>query len=88
MVGQLLEGNVLTPKLVGEQVGLHPVWVIFALLAGGAIFGFIGILIAVPLAAVIGVGTRFGLESYLGSRYFDDSAHHDAPHADDEGVGK
>ena len=71
-VGQILEGNVLTPKLVGDRVNLHPVWIIFALLAGGALFGFVGILIAVPLAAVIGVGVRFALELYLDSPFYDD----------------
>lgn len=70
-VGQLLEGNVLTPKLVGDKVGLHPVWVIFALFAFGALFGFVGVLIAVPAAAIIGVAVRFGLELYLDSKYFD-----------------
>lgn len=58
LIGQILEGYVLTPKLVGDKVGLHPVWVIFALLAGGALFGFIGVLIAVPVSAVIGVFVR------------------------------
>src|SRR3546814_17128587 len=58
-VGQAVEGNVLTPKLVGDRVGLHPVWVMFALLAGGALFGFVGVLLAVPVAAVIGVGVSF-----------------------------
>ena len=82
VVGQVLEGNVLTPKLVGGSVGLHAVWVIFALLAGGVLFGFVGILIAVPATAVIGVGVRFGLEVYLGSRYFDDGG---APAGGDEG---
>lgn len=67
VVGQILEGNVLTPKLVGGAVGLHPVWVIFALLAGGALFGFVGVLLALPAAAVIGVLTRFGLAEYLAS---------------------
>jgi predicted PurR-regulated permease PerM len=67
MVGQIIEGNFLTPKLVGERVGLHPVWVIFALLAGGALFGFLGILLAVPSAAVVGVLVRFGMEQYLES---------------------
>jgi predicted PurR-regulated permease PerM len=67
MVGQIIEGNFLTPKLVGERVGLHPVWVIFALLAGGALFGFLGILLAVPSAAVVGVLVRFGMDQYLGS---------------------
>lgn len=65
--GQMLEGNVLTPKLVGEKVGLHPVWVMFALMAGAALFGFLGVLIAVPAAAVIGVLVRFGVGRYLQS---------------------
>lgn len=65
--GQMLEGNFLTPKLVGDAVGLHPVWVIFALLAGGTLFGFVGVMLAVPMAAVIGVLTRFSLERYLAS---------------------
>ncbi|OUS14980.1 AI-2E family transporter [Rhodospirillales bacterium 47_12_T64] len=68
--GQFLEGNVLTPKLVGEKIGLHPVWVIFGLLAGGALFGFVGMLLAVPVAAVIGVGVRFALSEYMDSRYY------------------
>ena len=67
VVGQILEGYVLTPKLVGDRVGLHPVWVMFALLAGGALFGFVGILLAVPGAAAIGVLVRFGLARYLES---------------------
>ena len=58
LVGQMLEGNVLSPKLVGDRVGLHPVWIMFALLAGGALFGFVGVLIAVPVAAVVGVLVR------------------------------
>jgi predicted PurR-regulated permease PerM len=66
-VGQVLEGYVLTPKLVGEKVGLHPVWVMFGLLAGGTLFGFVGILIAVPVAAVVGVLSRFALTQYLNS---------------------
>lgn len=65
--GQAVEGNFLTPKLVGGRVGLHPVWVIFGLLAGGAIFGFVGVLLALPLAAVVGVGVRFALGRYLAS---------------------
>ncbi len=70
-VGQAAEGNFLTPKLVGDRVGLHPVWVIFALLAGGTLFGFTGILLAVPAAAVIGVLVRFTLESYRDSRLYE-----------------
>ena len=65
LVGQVLEGNFLTPRLVGGAVGLHPVWVIFSLLAGGALFGFLGVLIAVPAMAVIGVLARFALSRYL-----------------------
>lgn len=68
--GQLLEGFVLTPKLVGDQVGLHPVWVMFALMAGGGLLGFTGILIAVPAAAVIGVMVRFLIEQYISSPLF------------------
>ncbi len=64
LLGQALEGYVLTPKLVGDKVGLHPVWVIFALFAGGALFGFVGVLIAVPVAAVIGVFVRHILRWY------------------------
>lgn len=69
-IGQALEGNVLTPKLVGERIGLHPVWVMFALLAGGALFGFVGILLAVPVAAVVGVGVRFAFSQYRLSPYY------------------
>jgi predicted PurR-regulated permease PerM len=67
LVGQALEGNWLTPMLVGEKVALHPVVVIFALLAGGALFGFVGLLLAVPMAAVIGVLARYAIEQYLES---------------------
>lgn len=68
--GQFFEGNILSPKLVGASVGLHPVWVMFALFAFGAIFGFVGLLLAVPLAAMIGVLCRFGLRRYLASPLF------------------
>lgn len=66
-IGQILEGYVLTPRLVGERVGLHPVWVLFALMAGGALLGFTGVLLAVPAAAVIGVLVRFAIARYLQS---------------------
>jgi predicted PurR-regulated permease PerM len=62
--GQFLESNVLTPKLVGQSVGLHPVWLLFALSAFGTVFGFVGMLVAVPVAAALGVLTRFGLTQY------------------------
>ncbi len=66
-LGQLLEGMVLTPKLVGHRIGLHPVIVIFALLAGGQLFGFAGVLLALPASAAIAVGLRHTKNSYLGS---------------------
>ncbi|MEM9633409.1 MAG: AI-2E family transporter [Pseudomonadota bacterium] len=66
-VGQFLEGNVLQPKLVGDSTGLHPVTLMFALFAFGYLFGFVGMLVAVPAAAMIGVLARFGLKQYLAS---------------------
>ncbi|MFN4202798.1 MAG: AI-2E family transporter [Tabrizicola sp.] len=66
-VGQFFEGNILTPRLVGKSVGLHPVWLLFALSAFGTIFGFVGMLVAVPVAASIGVLTRFAMEQYRAS---------------------
>jgi predicted PurR-regulated permease PerM len=59
-VGQFVEGNILQPKLVGASVGLHPVWLMFALFAFGYLFGFVGLLLAVPMAAAVGVLARFG----------------------------
>lgn len=69
-VGQFLEGNVLQPKLVGNNVGLHPVWLMFALFAFGYLFGFVGMLIAVPAAAMIGVLIRFVLSQYMASALY------------------
>jgi predicted PurR-regulated permease PerM len=68
--GQLVEGNVLSPKLVGDRVGLHPVWLIFALLAFGSVFGFTGLIIAVPVAAAAGVILRFAVGSYRASELY------------------
>jgi predicted PurR-regulated permease PerM len=70
IVGQFIEGNILSPKLVGESVGLHPVWLIFALLAFGYLFGFVGLLVAVPLAATIGVLARFAFKRYRASSLY------------------
>jgi predicted PurR-regulated permease PerM len=67
LVGQFVEGYVLAPKLVGEKVGLHPVWLMFALFAFSYLFGFVGLLVAVPLAAAVAVLTRFALRQYLAS---------------------
>ncbi len=65
-IGQVVEGNVLTPNLVGSSIGLHPVWLLFALSAFGTIFGFVGMLIAVPVAAIIGVLVRYAGDQYRG----------------------
>ncbi len=83
-VGQIVEGNFVTPKLVGDRVGLHPVWMIFALLAGGALFGFVGVLLSVPAAAAIGVLLRFGLTRYLASPLY---GANDEDDSDDDGEG-
>ncbi|GAB5437693.1 AI-2E family transporter [Falsiruegeria mediterranea] len=68
--GQVIEGNVLTPKLVGSSVGLHPVWLLLALSVFGALFGFVGMLVAVPVAAALGVIARFATAQYLDSRLY------------------
>ena len=67
VAGQLLEGYVIYPRFLGDRVELHAVWVIFALFAGGAAFGFLGVLMAVPVAAALGVLLRFWLRRYLSS---------------------
>ncbi len=86
-IGQVLEGNFLTPKLVGDRVGLHPVWIIFALLAGGSLFGFVGLLLAVPVAAVVGVLVRFGIAQYRVSRLYL-AGHGEMPAIDPEVQGE
>lgn len=68
--GQFLEGNVLTPKLVGSSVGLHPVWLLFALSVFGSLFGFVGMLVAVPVAAMLGVVARFFIAEYKNGRLY------------------
>ncbi|QIG50722.1 AI-2E family transporter [Nordella sp. HKS 07] len=68
--GQFVEGNFLSPNLVGNRIGLHPVWLMFALFAFGYFFGFVGLLLAVPLAAAAGVLVRFALQQYLKSSYY------------------
>ena len=68
--GQMIEGNILQPLLLGGHVKLHPVWMMFALLAFGSLLGFVGALIAVPVAASIGVLARFGINRYLSSTYY------------------
>ncbi|MCX7071438.1 MAG: AI-2E family transporter [Gammaproteobacteria bacterium] len=66
-VGQMLEGGVLTPMLVGDRIGLHPVAVIFAIMAGGQLFGFVGVLVALPVAAVLAVLVRHALKRWARS---------------------
>ncbi len=70
LVGQFIEGNILSPRLVGQAIGLHPVWLMFALFAFGSLFGFGGLLIAAPMAAIIGVFVKFSLKKYQKSVYF------------------
>lgn len=72
-IGQFIEGYILQPKLVGQSVGLHPVWLMFALFAFGSLFGFTGMLIAVPAAAAVGVLVRFALHTYLKSPLYSPS---------------
>ena len=70
LVGQFVEGNILQPQLVGKEIGLHPVWLMFSLIAFAYLFGFVGLLVAVPVAAAIGVLVRFLLRQYLASSYY------------------
>ena len=70
VVGQIIEGYVLTPKLVGESIGLHPLWVFFAIMAGGSLLGIVGMLLAIPIAAIISVLLAFGLHQYKKSLYY------------------
>lgn len=70
MVGQFLEGNFISPKLIGNSVGLHPLWILFALLAGGTLFGIVGMLLAVPVTAAIGVITSAAIAQYKTSHYY------------------
>ena len=76
-VGQFIEGNILQPRLVGKSVGLHPVWLMFALFAFGALFGFVGLLVAVPAAAAIAVLVRFAISRYLDSPLYHGHSDHD-----------
>ncbi|TCP44037.1 AI-2E family transporter [Rhodovulum marinum] len=84
VAGQMIEGNVLTPKLVGGSVGLHPVWLIFALSAFGSVFGFVGMMVAVPVAASLGVMARFAIAQYKDSRLYRGLT---ALHRDDAATG-
>lgn len=92
ITGQIVEGNFLTPKLVGDSVGLHPLWIFFALMAGGALFGIVGMLIAVPVAAVFSVIFAFLIQQYKKSPYYlgyeDDQADEPPPETPPEAPAK
>lgn len=79
ILGQAVEGNFLTPKLVGHSVGLHPVWLIFALSVFGSLFGFVGMLVAVPVAAALGVLARHGVNGYKNSLLYRGSGPYGSP---------
>ncbi len=76
IVGQIVEGNILTPKLIGNSVGMHPLWILFALMAGGSLFGILGMLLAVPVAAVIGVLASFVILQYKASPFYQKKRKH------------
>jgi predicted PurR-regulated permease PerM len=74
LAGQAFDAGFLSPSIVGSKIGLHPVWLIFALFVFSYLFGFVGVLVAVPVAAAIGVLVRFALKVYLASPYYEDPA--------------
>lgn len=69
-IGQIMEQQILTPQIIGERVGLHPLWMLFGMLAGAVLLGFVGVLLAVPITAVAGVLVRFALNRYLESPFY------------------
>ena len=73
IVGQVLEGNVISPKLLGGSVGLHPLWILFSIMAGASLFGIVGMMISVPVAATVGVLLQFGIDQYQDSSYYKSS---------------
>ncbi|GHE90112.1 AI-2E family transporter [Aliiroseovarius zhejiangensis] len=85
MFGQFFEGNILTPKLVGSSVGLHPVWLLLALSVFGSLFGFVGMLVAVPVAAALGVVARFFVGKYQEGLLYQGLSIPEAPKTSDEG---
>jgi predicted PurR-regulated permease PerM len=70
VLGQIIEGNFITPNLVGKRIKIHPVWLIFALLAGGNLFGIFGVIVAIPLTAILGVIIRFAITRYKNSEIY------------------
>ena len=84
MIGQVVEGNVLTPKLVGCSVGLHPVWLLLAPSVFGALFGFVGMLVAVPVSAALGVIARYAVDRYKHGRLYQGLSQPDPPDQDQD----
>ncbi|MEJ0009177.1 MAG: AI-2E family transporter [Alphaproteobacteria bacterium] len=72
-IGQLLEVQILTPRVIGERIGLHPLWLLFGMLAGAVLIGFVGVLLAEPITAIIAVGVRFLVGLYLDSSLYKDA---------------
>lgn len=70
LTGQFIEGNFITPRVMGQAVGLHPLWILFALLAGGAMFGLVGMLLSVPVAVIVSVLSQFAVKTYKQSPYY------------------
>ncbi len=68
--GQFIEGNFIAPKLIGDSVGLHPLWIIFALMAGGSLIGLVGMLMAIPVAAIVSVLLGFAIQQYKNSSFY------------------
>lgn len=73
-IGQVLEGNLLSPYFIGKNVGLSPIWIIFGVLCGAALMGFVGVLIALPLTAVMGVVIRFSFRKYKKSKFYNSTS--------------
>ena len=71
IVGQILENSIIIPKLIGDNVKLHPIWIIFSIFAGGSVFGFVGVFLSIPIAAIIGVLIRFSMENYFKSNFYE-----------------
>lgn len=74
IAGQVIEGNFLTPTLVGRSIGLNPIWIIFGVMAGGALMGFVGVIIALPLTAVLGVVIKFSFRKYTKSKFYNSTS--------------
>jgi putative permease len=70
IVGYILESSIITPKIIGDKIGLHPLWIMFSVFASGSLFGFIGIFFAIPIAGIIKVLLKFAIQLYKSSRIY------------------